>query len=58
MIIAQYNFLISLIVFIIGLLVSIFGRKNKFVLIPGIIITIISGMILGFFIFLMIYGPF
>ena len=54
----QYTFLISIIVFIIGLLISIFGRKNKFILIPGLIITILSGIWLCYFIFLIISGPF
>jgi len=48
---AQYTFLISLIVFIIGLLFSIFGRKNKLILIPALIITILSGLWWLFFIF-------
>jgi len=55
---AQYTFLISLIVFIIGLLFSIFGRKNKLILIPALIITVLSGLWVVYLIFLMISGPF
>jgi hypothetical protein len=55
---AIYTFLISAIIFIIGLLFLTFGGKNKLILISVLIITILSGLWFLFCLFLMIIGPF
>lgn len=53
---AQYTFLIALIIFIIGLLASIIYRKNKLIFISALIITILSLLWLVYFLILIISG--
>lgn len=54
----QYILLGSLIIFMAGLLILFFARKNKFVFILALIITILSGLWIGFCILLKINGHF
>jgi len=47
----------SLLVLLIGILMIILGRKNKKVWIPGLIISIIFGLLFLLLLYLFIIGP-